>query len=148
MFSLLRQSLSLRPLINVVAKAPSCIKRLPSSPSAFRTPNLNRTPTYQHRVLMTTATNHTNGKPAQEKSLVPSERVAHFEGDVWSIFTPLAVETGAINLGQGFMNFLPPDFVLEAIREAVGRNESNQYRFVFSFVSGTLLGITATFPRS
>ncbi|KAI8985040.1 pyridoxal phosphate-dependent transferase [Pilobolus umbonatus] len=34
----------------------------------------------------------------------PAERVSNFERDVWSIFTPLAMETKAINLGQGFMN--------------------------------------------
>ncbi|KAG0221728.1 hypothetical protein BGX31_009591 [Mortierella sp. GBA43] len=56
-----------------------------------------------------------------------SERVAHFEQDVWSIFTPLAAECNAVNLGQGFMNFAPPDFVIEAAREAVQRNECNQY---------------------
>ncbi|KAI8370418.1 pyridoxal phosphate-dependent transferase [Radiomyces spectabilis] len=34
----------------------------------------------------------------------PAARVAKFDQDVWSIFTPLAAETKAINLGQGFMN--------------------------------------------
>ncbi|KAI9312415.1 pyridoxal phosphate-dependent transferase [Dichotomocladium elegans] len=38
------------------------------------------------------------------KAFSPSNRVAHFEKDVWSIFTPLAAETKAINLGQGYMN--------------------------------------------
>ncbi|KAK3828839.1 MAG: pyridoxal phosphate-dependent transferase [Benniella sp.] len=56
-----------------------------------------------------------------------SERVAHFEQDVWSIFTPLALECQAVNLGQGFMNFSPPEFVTEAAREAVLRNDCNQY---------------------
>ncbi|KAK3831420.1 MAG: aminotransferase class I and II [Linnemannia elongata] len=56
-----------------------------------------------------------------------AERVAHFEQDVWSIFTPLALECQAVNLGQGFMNFPPPDFVIEAARDAVTRNDCNQY---------------------
>ncbi|KAF9933323.1 hypothetical protein BGZ75_000792 [Mortierella antarctica] len=61
-------------------------------------------------------------------ALIPrAERVAHFEQDVWSIFTPLALECQAVNLGQGFMNFPPPDFVVEAAREAVLRNDCNQY---------------------
>ncbi|CAM0142834.1 arylformamidase [Umbelopsis sp. WA50703] len=62
------------------------------------------------------------------KSLIgPSEKVAHFEKDVWSIFTPLAAETKAINLGQGFMNFNPPDFVQEAANEAISDVAANQY---------------------
>ncbi|KAF9942201.1 hypothetical protein BGZ65_007733 [Modicella reniformis] len=60
-------------------------------------------------------------------NIVRSERVAHFEQDVWSIFTPLALECQAVNLGQGFMNFPPPDFVIEAGREALLRNDCNQY---------------------
>ncbi|KAG2182957.1 hypothetical protein INT44_005938 [Umbelopsis vinacea] len=76
----------------------------------------------------------------------PSQKVAHFERDVWSIFTPLAVETKAINLGQGFMkydnsicflntstvtkyllSFNPPDFVQEAANQAIHDVGSNQY---------------------
>ncbi|CAO3592513.1 unnamed protein product [Absidia cylindrospora] len=57
----------------------------------------------------------------------PAQRVASFEQDVWSIFTPLAAETKAINLGQGFMNFGPPAVVQEAAKEAIDRVESNQY---------------------
>ncbi|KAI8886891.1 PLP-dependent transferase [Backusella circina FSU 941] len=34
----------------------------------------------------------------------PATRVSGFAKDVWSIFTPLALETKAINLGQGYMN--------------------------------------------
>ncbi|ORY90358.1 pyridoxal phosphate-dependent transferase [Syncephalastrum racemosum] len=41
---------------------------------------------------------------ASKKSFTPADRVSKFEKDVWSIFTPLAAETKAINLGQGFMN--------------------------------------------
>ncbi|KAI9033724.1 pyridoxal phosphate-dependent transferase [Phycomyces nitens] len=57
----------------------------------------------------------------------PASRVANFETDVWSIFTPLAAETKAINLGQGFMNFGPPAFVQEAAKHAIDQVESNQY---------------------
>ncbi|SAL96412.1 hypothetical protein [Absidia glauca] len=57
----------------------------------------------------------------------PAQRVASFDQDVWSIFTPLAAETKAINLGQGFMNFGPPEAVQNAAKEALDRVEANQY---------------------
>ncbi|ORX55116.1 PLP-dependent transferase [Hesseltinella vesiculosa] len=57
----------------------------------------------------------------------PAQRVSKFEQDVWSIFTPLAAETKAINLGQGFMNFGPPAVVQEAAKQALDTVEANQY---------------------
>ncbi|CAG8594495.1 12308_t:CDS:2 [Gigaspora margarita] len=56
-----------------------------------------------------------------------SEKVIHFKQDVWSIFTPLALKFNAVNLGQGFMNFLPPNFVKEAAVNAILHNDYNQY---------------------
>ncbi|KAI7872987.1 pyridoxal phosphate-dependent transferase [Spinellus fusiger] len=61
------------------------------------------------------------------RGLEPSSRVAHFERDVWSIFSPLAIETNAINLGQGFMNFGPEPFVQEAANAALKDPDANQY---------------------
>ncbi|KAI8052416.1 pyridoxal phosphate-dependent transferase [Syncephalis plumigaleata] len=63
----------------------------------------------------------------QTSTIQPSERVAHFTQDVWSLFTRLTVENQAVNLGQGFMNFPAPDFVKEAAMEAVNDNPCNQY---------------------
>jgi hypothetical protein len=49
---------------------------------------------------------------------------------VWHEFSPLAVEHGAMNLGQGFPDWDPPLFVRESMQQAVdpkaGRN-ANQY---------------------
>ncbi|RIB25571.1 pyridoxal phosphate-dependent transferase [Gigaspora rosea] len=56
-----------------------------------------------------------------------SEKVIHFRQDVWSIFTPLALKFNAVNLGQGFMNFPPPNFVKEAAVNAILHNDYNQY---------------------
>ncbi|RUS22651.1 pyridoxal phosphate-dependent transferase [Endogone sp. FLAS-F59071] len=122
----------LKPLLNLVAKPTCRIKEPPLSilPTLSLRPATQLLPCYQHRPFMTTPIKHVNGKSAHEKTVVAAERVAHFERDVWSIFTPLAAETGAINLGQGFMNFLPPEFVLEAVRESVSRNECNQYSHI------------------
>ncbi|CAO3659176.1 unnamed protein product [Rhizopus stolonifer] len=57
----------------------------------------------------------------------PAERVSSFGRDVWSIFTPLAAETKAINLGQGFMNYTPSSIVKNACKAALDKVESNQY---------------------
>ncbi|KAI9220880.1 PLP-dependent transferase [Blastocladiella britannica] len=57
----------------------------------------------------------------------PSERVAHFAQDVWSVFSPLAIKTGAVNLGQGFPNFPPPAFIKDAATTAIHTDALNQY---------------------
>ncbi|RGB35890.1 PLP-dependent transferase [Rhizophagus diaphanus] len=46
---------------------------------------------------------------------------------VWSIFTPLAQQFNAANLGQGFMDFPPPDFVIEAATRAINNRNDHQY---------------------
>ena len=45
---------------------------------------------------------------------------------VWQEFSPLAVQVGAINLGQGFPNWATPRFVKDAICRAV-EQDFNQY---------------------
>jgi len=45
-------------------------------------------------------------------------RVAAFEETVFATYSRLAKEQGAIDLGQGFPDFDPPDFVLQALRES------------------------------
>lgn len=45
---------------------------------------------------------------------------------VWQEFTPLAKETGAINLGQGFPDWASPRFVKDALIRAVNEDH-NQY---------------------
>ncbi|CAG8449271.1 2694_t:CDS:2 [Diversispora eburnea] len=60
-------------------------------------------------------------------SIKKSDKVAHFQQDVWSIFTPLAAQLNAINLGQGFMNFPPEEFIKEAARNAISIDECHQY---------------------
>ena len=45
---------------------------------------------------------------------------------VWQEFSPLAVQVGAINLGQGFPNWPTPRFVKDAMIRAV-EQDFNQY---------------------
>ena len=47
-----------------------------------------------------------------------SQRIANFGETVFTKYTRLAQQHKAINLGQGFPDFPPPDFVLQALRNA------------------------------
>ncbi len=47
-----------------------------------------------------------------------SARVSSFGETVFSTYTRLAQQHGAVNLGQGFPDFAPPEFALEALKEA------------------------------
>ncbi|MCH2192412.1 MAG: aminotransferase class I/II-fold pyridoxal phosphate-dependent enzyme, partial [Gammaproteobacteria bacterium] len=46
---------------------------------------------------------------------------------VWLEFSPLAQATGSINLGQGFPDWAPPEFIQEAAAEAVRGNGFSSY---------------------
>ncbi len=59
-------------------------------------------------------------------TFVPAQRVQGFGETVFAEFTALALETGAINLGQGFPDFAAPDFIKQAAQDAIAAN-LNQY---------------------
>ena len=46
---------------------------------------------------------------------------------VWHEFSPLANEHKAVNLGQGFPDWSPPDFCVEALQASVTTRNANQY---------------------
>ena len=47
---------------------------------------------------------------------------------VWHEFSPLAVQHGAVNLGQGFPDWQPPEFVLQAMERSLhAPRAANQY---------------------
>lgn len=52
-----------------------------------------------------------------------SRRIAGFSETVFAKYTRLAQAAGAINLGQGFPDFDPPEFVRMALREAAAGNQ-------------------------
>lgn len=56
----------------------------------------------------------------------PAQRVQGFGETVFAEFTALALETGAINLGQGFPDFAAPDFIKKAAQDAIAA-DLNQY---------------------
>ncbi|KZT60222.1 PLP-dependent transferase [Calocera cornea HHB12733] len=47
--------------------------------------------------------------------------------DVWSIYNALALPPDTVNLGQGYMNFPPPQWVKEAADEAIASTVGNHY---------------------
>nr|POE88225.1 putative aminotransferase c6b12.04c [Quercus suber] len=60
----------------------------------------------------------------------PAARVAGQKQDVWSIVNEAAQASPVqpiVNMGQGFFGYNPPDFVLNAAKDAIDRVECNQY---------------------
>ena len=69
-------------------------------------------------------------KPPVDLPMEPFVPAARLQGSdkptVWGEFGALAVETGATNLGQGFPDWQPPDFVVEEVQIAL-REGYHQY---------------------
>ncbi|GAB7358014.1 hypothetical protein MBLNU230_g0179t1 [Neophaeotheca triangularis] len=60
----------------------------------------------------------------------PAARVAGQRQDVWTIVNEGAQASPVqpiVNMGQGFFGYNPPEFVLDAARDALSRVECNQY---------------------
>ncbi|KAF8332076.1 pyridoxal phosphate-dependent transferase [Cantharellus anzutake] len=49
--------------------------------------------------------------------------------DVWTVFSPASgyVPEDSINLGQGFMNWAPPEYIQEAAKKSIEAIETNHY---------------------
>lgn len=62
----------------------------------------------------------------QSRPFVPASRVQGFGATVFAEYTAMAIEHGAVNLGQGFPNFAAPDFIKQAAQEAIAA-DLNQY---------------------
>ncbi|KAI9839516.1 MAG: hypothetical protein M1819_002141 [Sarea resinae] len=60
----------------------------------------------------------------------PAARVAGQKQDVWSMVNEAALTSPVqpiVNMGQGFFGYNPPQFVLDAAKEALNRVDCNQY---------------------
>ncbi|XP_053416287.1 kynurenine--oxoglutarate transaminase 1 isoform X1 [Nycticebus coucang] len=63
-----------------------------------------------------------------------ARRLNGIDHNPWVEFVKLSSEPGVVNLGQGFPDFAPPDFALEAFRRAVsGDFMLNQYTKPFGY---------------
>src|SRR5436190_14311165 len=63
-------------------------------------------------------------------TLRPASRVATQPKDVWSMVNEAAETsnvTPVINLGQGFFGYNPPQFVIDAAKQALDKVDCNQY---------------------
>ena len=56
-----------------------------------------------------------------------ADRVSGFAPSVWSEVLPIMARSNAINLGQGFPDFAPPEFVMSAMAEAARNPACLQY---------------------
>ncbi|KAL8746335.1 MAG: hypothetical protein Q9190_001629 [Brigantiaea leucoxantha] len=68
--------------------------------------------------------------PARSDPFKPARRVAGQTQDVWTIVNEAAAASPVqpiINMGQGFFGYNPPDFIIDAAKEALDRVECNQY---------------------
>ncbi|KAK4245307.1 pyridoxal phosphate-dependent transferase [Corynascus novoguineensis] len=64
------------------------------------------------------------------EKLKPAARVSGRRQDVWTIINEAAAASPKqpiVNMGQGFFGYNPPDFILNAAKEALNRVECNQY---------------------
>ncbi|CAD6447307.1 2c2afa94-ea07-4759-832a-760b2c64c5a1-CDS [Sclerotinia trifoliorum] len=60
----------------------------------------------------------------------PAERTAGQKQDVWSMVneaTAASLVQPIVNMGQGFFDYNPPDFIIEAAQNALKRVDCNQY---------------------
>ncbi|KAH6967772.1 pyridoxal phosphate-dependent transferase [Ilyonectria sp. MPI-CAGE-AT-0026] len=60
----------------------------------------------------------------------PARRVAQQPDDVWSIVNDAASKSPiqpVVNMGQGFFGYNPPEFLLDAAKDALNRVDANQY---------------------
>uniref|UniRef100_A0A8C0G3X3 Kynurenine--oxoglutarate transaminase 3 n=1 Tax=Chelonoidis abingdonii TaxID=106734 RepID=A0A8C0G3X3_CHEAB len=66
--------------------------------------------------------------------LVQARRLEGIDKNVWLEFVKLAATYPAVNLGQGFPDFPPPDFVKEAFMKAVGGGNIMLHQYTRAFV--------------
>lgn len=65
---------------------------------------------------------------------LPARRLDGIDHNPWVVFTRLAKEYDVVNLGQGFPDFSPPDFALQAFQQATsGDIMLNQYTRAFGY---------------
>ncbi|MGH0167942.1 UNVERIFIED_CONTAM: hypothetical protein FKN15_053787 [Acipenser sinensis] len=63
-----------------------------------------------------------------------ARRIEGVEKNIWLEFTQLAADCKAVNLGQGFPDFSPPDFVKKAFVQATGGEDFILHQYTLAFV--------------
>uniref|UniRef100_A0A452IM74 Aminotransferase class I/classII domain-containing protein n=1 Tax=Gopherus agassizii TaxID=38772 RepID=A0A452IM74_9SAUR len=65
--------------------------------------------------------------------LVQARRLEGIDKNVWLEFVKLAATYPSVNLGQGFPDFPPPDFVKEAFMKAIGGGNIMLHQYTRAF---------------
>ncbi|CAE6435799.1 unnamed protein product [Rhizoctonia solani] len=93
--------------------------------SSRSTPAANR---FSRRLLLRSMSDTTNGRA--KPNLPVAERMhtgRAMAQDVWSIYNAANLPGDCINLGQGYMNFAPPQWIKDAADEALATTIANHY---------------------
>lgn len=135
-FSALRRTILQRgiPGITMTAPVSSFADRQSTQPNGTSTPSVeastkappaasNGLASITKSAARTTALGKANIKQSSKLVAGNADKL-----DVWSIFTPANMPPDAINLGQGFMNWKPPQWVRDASQQAMNDDVmSNHY---------------------
>jgi kynurenine--oxoglutarate transaminase/cysteine-S-conjugate beta-lyase/glutamine--phenylpyruvate transaminase len=63
---------------------------------------------------------------SMSSKITPTERLQGIDRNVWVEFTAIGSKC-KVNLGQGFPNYSPPQFLVEALQEAAAKPMLHQY---------------------
>lgn len=74
-----------------------------------------------------------------------ARRIEGVEKNIWLEFTQLAADCKAVNLGQGFPDFSPPDFVKKAFVQATGGEDFILHQYTRAFGHPALVKILSRF---
>ncbi|KAG8141958.1 putative Kynurenine--oxoglutarate transaminase 1 protein, partial [Naja naja] len=64
---------------------------------------------------------------------IQARRLEGLDQNIWVEFSRLVVTHKAVNLGQGFPNFSPPDFVKKAYVEAISGENTMLHQYTQAF---------------
>jgi len=67
------------------------------------------------------------GKTSDDSTPQPAHRLNTFGVNLWAEFSSLAVQHKATNIGQGFPDFVVPEFLQKEVRDAVAKPSANWY---------------------
>ncbi|CAF0805348.1 unnamed protein product [Rotaria sordida] len=75
----------------------------------------------------------TKNKTLEQQDNLLSKRYIGLEHNVWTEFTTLAVQHNAVNLGQGFIDYEPPQYFLDIYDETVKEHNKFLHQYTRGF---------------
>ncbi|XP_067328326.1 uncharacterized protein [Anolis sagrei] len=86
---------------------------------------------------------HFRSKAKMSTKRLPARRLEGTDANIWVKFVSLTAAHKAVNLGQGFPNFPPPDFMKEAFAEAVSGQDPLIHQYTRAFGHPRLVSVLA-----